>query len=98
MTKMIDKNEFLEDHILGSGALGFCPWWEDAEMTEDGVKLTSWDGVHELSASKVRSAFVKLVMEGFPALKGEDLEDPDLDAEMADCVLQQAAFGSVKYG
>ena len=98
MTKMIGKNEFLEDYILGSGALGFSPWWEDAEMTEDGVKLTSWDGVHELSASKVRSAFVKLVMEGFPALKGEDLEDPDLDAEMADCVLQQAAFGEVKYG
>ena len=67
-------------------------------MTEDGVKLTSWDGVHELSASKVRSAFVTLVMEGFPALKGSDLEDPDLDAEQADVVLQQAAFGTVQYG
>lgn len=98
MTKMIDKKVFLEDYILGSGAFGFHPWWTDAEMTEDGVKLTSWDGVHELSASKVRSAFVTLVMEGFPALQGTDLEDPDLDAEMADCVLQKAAFGTVQYG
>lgn len=95
---MIDKTEFLEDHILGSGALSFCPWWTEAEMTDYGVKLTSWDGVHELTAGNVRSAFVKLVMEGFPALKGEDLDDPDLDATMADCVLQQAAFADIVYG
>jgi hypothetical protein len=98
MTKMIDKHEFLEDHILGSGALDFCPWWEAVEMTEDGINFTSWDGVHELTASKIRSAFVKLVMDGFPALKGTDLADPDIDAEMADCILQQACFGEVIYG
>ena len=94
---MISKTDLLETYIIGSGALSF-PWWEDAEMTEDGVKLTSWDGVHELSASKVRSAFVTLVMEAFPALQGMDLEDPDLDAEQADCVLQKAAFGDIVYG
>ena len=94
---MIDKTELLEDHIIGSGALP-SPWWEDAEMTEYGVKLTSWDGVHELTAGNVRSAFVTLVMTGFPALKGTDLDDPDLDAEMACCVLQQAAFGDIVYG
>ena len=97
ITTVISKTDLLETYIVGSGALSY-PWWEDAEMTEDGIKLTSWDGVHELSSSKVRSAFVKLVMEAFPALQGTDLEDPDLDAEMADCVLQQAAFGDIVYG
>ena len=94
---MIDKIELLEDYILGSGALS-SPWWTDAEMIEDGVKLTSWDGVHELTYGNVRSALVTLVMTGFPALKGIDLEDPDLDAEQACCVLQQAAFGQIVYG
>ena len=94
---MIDKIELLEDYILGSGALS-SPWWEDAEMTEDGVKLTSWDGVHEPTFGNVRSAFMTLVMTGFPALKGIDLDDPDLDAEQACCILQQAAFNEVRYG
>jgi hypothetical protein len=95
---MIDKNEFLEDHILGSGMFGFCEWWTDVTDTDDGITVTSWEGVHTLTASQVRSAFVTLVMEGFPALKGTDLDDPDIDATMADCVLQKAAFGDVIYG
>lgn len=95
---MIDKNEFLEYHILGSGMFGYAPWWLDVEDTEDGVTMHSWEGVHTVTATQVRSAFVKLVMEGFPALKGVDLEDPDIDAEMADCVMQQACFGTTIYG
>lgn len=94
---MIDKDEFLRDHILGSGMFTY-PWWTGVEMTDDGVTIMSWEGVHTVTASKVRSTFVNMVMEGFPALKGTDLSDPDLDAGMADCVLQQAAFGDVIYG
>ena len=35
---------------------------------------------------------------GVPRSPGMDLEDPDLDAEQADCVLQKAAFGDIVYG
>jgi hypothetical protein len=99
MTKMIDKHELLEDHIFGSGALSY-PWWFDVQrpVSSESVYVTSEQGVHTVTASKVRSAFVKLVMDGFPALKGTDLADPDIDAEMADCILQQACFGEVIYG
>ena len=98
MTKMIDENELLEDHILGSGALGYYSWWIDAERADGGVTLYSDEGVHTVTATKVRSAFVKLVMEKYPAFQGVSLTDPDIDAELADCVLQQAAFGEVLFG
>ena len=98
MTKMIDKTELFEDRILGSGALGFYSWWIDAEMTDDGVTLYSDEGVHTVTATQARSAFVKLVMEKYPAFQGVNLTDPDIDAELADCILQQAAFGEVLFG
>ena len=69
---MIDKDEFLRDHILGSGMFTY-PWWTGLEMTDDGVTVTSWEGTHTITASKVRSTFVTMVMEGFPALKGTAL-------------------------
>lgn len=98
MTKKMIDSDLLLEYVLGSGMFSYAPWWFDMEETEDGVTMTSEEGVHTVTATKVRSAFVKLVMEGFPAFQGVDLTDPDIDAELGDCIMQQACYGDVIYG
>lgn len=97
------------DHIWGSGATS-CPWWGESDPYRNGIDDTAWPVTlvsvdPESGQSRTHLLRRKDVEEAVRALRDPELStllsDPDsadIDADLADRVLQQACFGEVIYG
>lgn len=106
-----DREEW-EEAIFGSGCLSY-PWWVSVERHGDTVlagepiwKVTWTDpdstAPYLITESRYLTAHDMAVNAGRLAAESPTLAraltDHDLDADMADLILQQTVFGEVIYG
>lgn len=103
MVRIEPVENFAEDYVLGSGFLGYYSWHGGFSRSDYGYLFTLEDPYndgwkhYELKPQQLWDAFIDLVNEGAPCVSGLDVRDPDIDAGIADCILQKAAYGEIVY-
>lgn len=106
MKNLTDEAVF--DAIAYSGASSY-PWYHTYSIDEDAQRLRvaiEADRGHEiavLTVGTLRRAFDALLEERYPGIRPDwdwdDEEcDSNVDADIADCIIQQAVLGDVVFG
>lgn len=104
MVRIEPVKDFAENYVLGSGFLGYYSWHGGVVRVDGGYLFTLEDPYEEgwqdyqLTHQQLWDAFIDLVNENAPCVSGLDVNDPDIDAGIADCILQKAAYGDIVYG
>lgn len=94
-----------KDHVLGSGALQYGPWWHGSSAEPDTLSLTWYSDIDRndnkesrtLTYQQIADAASDLAAEGYEIVSKGIFED-DFDAISMDCVLQKAYMGEIIYG
>lgn len=103
MVRIEPVENFAEDYILGSGFLGYYSWHGEFSRSDYGYLFTLEDPyidewtTYELKPQQLWDAFIDLVNEGAPVVNGLDVRDPDIDVDIADSILQKAAYGEIVF-
>lgn len=103
MVRIEPVKNFAEDYILGSGFLGYYSWHGGFNRADDGYLFTLEDPYNDgwkhykLTQQQLWDAFIDLVNEGAPIVNGLDVRDPDIDVDIADSILQKAAYGEIVF-
>ena len=103
----IDRQHVL-DHVFGSGAIEYHPWWHSVELTADRqvLVITVDDPKKDEGTPKTTREMVKWVAEAmirhFGGKAGTSIDrdgnlDLDLDAEDVDWLLQMVVFDEQVY-
>ena len=104
---MITPTRLLQ-YVRGSGAFGYAPWYYSESMDGQNLVIEVHDPqgeredttmIRTITPDQIRNTFINLVTSDHPCFKGKmNMDDPDIDAERGDVILQYALFGELIYG